>query len=83
MGEREECERLFMDAAPFVLAESAAEDALEAAQATLKTARVQYRAAEKAAAIARATWVENLLKHNHRETCYQEPASQAPEREGE
>ena len=59
---RHECDRLFMAAAPFVRAEQEAEEALKQARATLKAAR-------KAAAAARATWVDYLLTHDHRGLC--------------
>lgn len=56
---RQECERLFMSAAPFVRAEQEAEEALIAA-------RTLFKAARKAAALARAAWVDYLLTHDHR-----------------
>jgi hypothetical protein len=69
---RSECERLFMACAPFVRAESEAEESLLAAQAALKTARIVFKAAQKAAALKRAAWVDYLLTHDHKALCYQE-----------
>jgi hypothetical protein len=66
---REQCDRLFMDSAPFVRAEQEAEDQLAAAQARLKAARAVFKATQAAAGASRRVWVDFMLEHDHRGLC--------------
>lgn len=70
MDERTECERLFQAAAPYVIAEQAAEEAFA-------KAALDLRIAKKEAATVRREWVEFLLAHDHRTTCARRQADDA------